>query len=137
MGARIQTEPVRPESLIAALASASDGAVNLFLGIVRDHNAGRRVLYLEYEAYGAMAEQEMARLEQRALERFAISAVAIAHRVGRLQIGEVAVAIAVAAERRRAAIEATASLIEELKKSVPIWKKEFFEGGERWIEGPG
>lgn len=135
--ARLQNEPIRAEDLVASVRSDADGAVALFLGMVRNENAGRRVLYLEYEAYPAMAEAEMARIERDAVERFGASGVLIVHRCGRLAIGEVSVAVAVACPHRAQAIEACRFAIDTLKRSVPIWKKEHFEGGAVWIEGAG
>lgn len=133
----LQIEPIRVDELIAAVRAESDGAVVLFLGTVRDHNEGRRVLHLEYHAYEEMARAEMRRLAARARERFGLSSVALAHRTGRLQVGEVAVGIVVASAHRAEAFSACRFIIDEMKKTVPIWKKEFFEGGEVWIEGPG
>jgi molybdopterin synthase catalytic subunit len=134
---RLQSDPIRSEELIATVRDDGDGAVVLFLGAVRNRNAGRRVRHLEYQAYDEMAQPEMARLEAEALGRFDISAVALAHRTGRLQVGEVAVGIAVASPHRTDAFAACRFIIDELKKTVPIWKKECFEDGEVWIEGPG
>jgi len=134
---RLQTEAIRPDELVAAVRGDGDGAVALFLGTVRDHNLGRRVLYLEYHAYPKMAESEMERLRRQTIERYAVSEVAIVHRTGRLEIGDASVAIAVAAPHRGEAFEACRHVIDTLKKTVPIWKKEFFEGGEVWIEGTG
>ena len=133
---RLQSEPVRAEELIAAVRADGDGALALFLGTVRDHNEGRRVLRLEYQAYEEMARPEMQRLEEEARERFGISALALVHRTGSLQVGEVAVGIAVASPHREEAFAACRFVIDSLKKRVPIWKKEHFEGGEVWIEGP-
>jgi len=132
---RLTTTAIRAEELVAEVASGRDGAVALFLGTVRDHNAGRRVLFLEYEAYPAMAEAEMARIEEEARGRFAVSRIAVSHRTGRLEIGEVSVGVAVAAHHRADALEACRFVIDELKRTVPIWKKEHFEGGAAWIEG--
>ncbi len=134
---RLQKQPIRSEELIAQVRSDADGAVALFLGTVRAHNKGRRVLYLEYEAYSAMAESEMAAIERQARERFELSDVALVHRTGRLEIGEVSVAVAVASAHRATAFEACRFVIDTLKQKVPIWKKEVFEGGEAWIEGAG
>jgi molybdopterin synthase catalytic subunit len=132
---RLQTDAIRAEDLLDAVRGDGDGAEAVFLGVVRDHNRGRRVLHLEYHAYPAMAEQEMTQLRERALESFEVSDVAIVHRTGRLEIGETAVAIAVSAPHRAPALEACRWIIDTLKQSVPIWKKEFFEGGEVWVEG--
>ena len=133
---RLQTEPIEVEELVRAAGSPADGAVALFLGSVRDRNSGRRVLHLEYQAYAPMAESEMARIEREAIARFGVSRVAVVHRTGRLEIGEASVGIAVSAPRRDACYQASRDAIEILKRDVPIWKKEFFEGGAVWIEGP-
>lgn len=134
---RLQDTPISVDELLAAVQSRANGAVALFLGTVRDHNRGRRVERLEYHAWAEMAESELRRLAARACERHAVSQVALAHRTGRLEIGEVSVAVAVGAAHRAAALDACRFLIDELKRSVPIWKKERFEGGEVWIEGAG
>jgi molybdopterin synthase catalytic subunit len=134
---RLQSGEIRVDEVLAAVGAERDGAVALFLGIVRDHSRGRRVLHLEYEAYPEMAESEMAALAAAAERRFEISAVALVHRTGRLEIGEVSVAAAVAAPHRSAAFDACRFVIDTLKRTVPIWKKEVFEGGEVWIEGAG
>jgi molybdopterin synthase catalytic subunit len=134
---RLQTEAIRVDELLEAVGSGADGAVALFLGVVRDNNRGRRVLHLEYEAYAEMAETEMNELVRQAEQRFEISAVALVHRTGRLEIGEASVALAVAAPHRGAAFDACRFVIDTLKRTVPIWKREFFEGGDVWIEGAG
>jgi molybdopterin synthase catalytic subunit len=132
---RLQAEPIRVEELIGLVGGDGDGAVAVFLGTVRDHNRGRRVHALDYHAYDEMARSEMARVEEQALERFPVSRVAIVHRTGRLRIGEISVAVAVAAAHRAEAFEACRFVIDTVKRSVPIWKKEYFEGGDVWIEG--
>ena len=132
---RLQSEPIHADALIARARTDADGAVALFLGTVRDHNVGRRVLHLEYQAYAPMAEREMATIEAEARRRFPVSDMALIHRTGRLEIGEISVAVAVATAHRHDAFEACRYVIDELKKRVPIWKKEFFEGGDVWIEG--
>jgi len=134
---RLQEEPIRPEELSAAVRRDGDGAVVLFSGTVRDHSQGRRVVRLDYHAYPAMASKEMERLRAQALEQFAISEVAIVHRLGPLEIGEISVAVAVAAPHRGAALDACRFVMDTLKRTVPIWKKEIFEDGEVWVEGPG
>lgn len=134
---RLQTEAIRVDELIESVGSDGDGAVAVFVGTVRDHNRGRRVLYLEYEAYPEMATSEMRRLVEQAGARFELSSVAIVHRTGRLEIGEASVAVAIAATHRDDALEACRFLIDTFKRTVPIWKREVFEGGEVWIEGAG
>jgi len=132
---QLQREPIDTAALMAAARGDGDGAVAAFVGTVRETNAGQTVLYLEYEAYAGMAEREMERIEREALARFEISRVAIAHRIGRLEIGETSVVVVVAAPHRHAAMEACRFVIDTLKASVPIWKREHFEGGVVWIEG--
>jgi len=133
---RLVDRPLRPEELIEQVRGDADGAVALFLGTVRDHNQGRRVTGLEYHAYAEMADAQMRRIEEQALERFDVSRVRVMHRTGRLEIGEASVAVAVGAPHRAAAMEACRWVIDTLKTEVPIWKKEFFEGGAAWVE-PG
>lgn len=134
---RLQQHPIRVEDLVQSVHGPSQGAVALFLGTVRDHNAGRRVLHLEYQAYPAMAAAEMERIRVEAIDSFGVPAVAIVHRTGRLEIGEVAVAVAVASPHRAQALEACRFVIDRLKETVPIWKREVFEDGAVWIEGAG
>jgi molybdopterin synthase catalytic subunit len=134
---RLQDGPIDVPALAARVRGDGDGAVALFCGTVRNAHEGRRVLFLEYEAYPEMAQREMERIERETRSRFAVSEVAIAHRLGRLEIGEVSVAVAVAAPHRAPAMEACRFAIDSLKATVPIWKKEHFEGGAVWIEGEG
>jgi MoaE-MoaD fusion protein len=117
------------------LEDPTDGAAILFEGVVRNNTRGRKTLYLDYEAYESMALNEMEKLAQAALERFQVRDVAIVHRLGRLQIGETSVVIGVASAHRAAAFEACRWLIDTLKKTVPIWKKEYFEDGAVWADG--
>ena len=128
-------EPISTEALIAAAKQGSDGAVVVFDGIVRDNTRGRRTLYLDYEAYEEMAEKQIADLARQAIERFGVRAVMLVHRLGRLQIGETSVLIVVASAHRGAAFEACRWLIDTLKKTVPIWKKETFVDGAVWADG--
>jgi molybdopterin synthase catalytic subunit len=109
------------------------GGIDLFVGTVRDSTKGRKVLKLEFEAYEKMAISEMQKLSEMAMQRWPVQRVAIHHRTGILQVGEVAVIIAVAAAHRDAAFDACRFLIDTLKKTVPIWKKEIFEDGEVWV----
>lgn len=112
-----------------------DGAVVVFEGIVRNHSRGRRTLFLEYEAYEPMALKEMESLAEQAHSRFQVRDVAIVHRLGRLKIGETSVLIVVASAHRAAAFEACRWIIDTLKRTVPIWKKEHFEDGAVWADG--
>lgn len=123
------------ERLLATIKSGPDGAVVLFDGIVRDNTRGRRTLYLVYEAYEAMALERMRGLAEEALTKFAVRDVVLVHRLGRIQIGETSVLIAVASAHRAAAFEACRWLIDTLKKTVPIWKKEHFVDGAVWADG--
>jgi molybdopterin synthase catalytic subunit len=134
---KLQAERIGVETIVDQVRSDSDGAVALFLGTVRNHNLGREVLHLEYEAYPEMALEEMQRIEGEALQRFEISDVVLVHRTGRVELGEASVVCAASAAHRAAAMEACRFVIDALKVRVPIWKKEFFSGGEVWIEGAG
>ncbi len=109
------------------------GAIATFTGTVRNRSRGRDVLYLEYEAYEGMAEEVMAELAARLTERHSLSAISIHHRIGRVEIGEASVVIAVSAPHRAEALAACKEAIDELKTSVPLWKKEVYEGGEEWV----
>lgn len=129
------TEPIRAGELVAAVKGAADGAVVVFDGIVRNNSNGRATLYLEYEAYRPMALVQMRASVAEMHRRFAITRVALVHRLGRLEIGETSVLIAVSGPHRAAAFDACRFAIETLKRSVPIWKKEYFVGGEEWVEG--
>jgi molybdopterin synthase catalytic subunit len=122
---------------LAALlgASPADGAVCLFVGVVRDENAGRRVSHLEYEAYEDMALPLMEEIAGEARARWAVSDVRVVHRLGRLEIGEPSVAVAVASAHRPEAFAACRYVIDTLKAQVPIWKKEFYADGAVWLEG--
>ena len=124
---------------LASLQSITpaDGALALFVGVVRNENAGRSVLHLEYEAYEEMAIAEMERIEAEARRLWPVSDVRIVHRLGCMQIGEASVAVAVASPHRREAFEACRFAIDTLKRTVPIWKKEFYADGAVWLEGPG
>jgi molybdopterin synthase catalytic subunit len=117
--------------------SPADGALCLFLGVVRSENAGRPVLHLEYEAYEEMALPLLQEIAAEAKRRWKLSDVRLVHRLGRLEVGETGVAVAVAAPHRAEAFEACRYLIDALKATVPIWKKEFHADGAVWLEGPG
>jgi molybdopterin converting factor subunit 1 len=129
----IGREPVDIEALERAVADPGAGASVTFAGTTRNGNAGRRVLRLEYEAYEPMALSEMRKLAREAGERFKIVRIAIQHRIGFVAIGETSVAIAVSAAHRAEAFDACRFAIDRLKEVVPVWKKEYFEGGEVWI----
>jgi molybdopterin synthase catalytic subunit len=128
-------EKIDPHQIVPPLEKPEDGAIVMFDGIVRGHSRGRHTLYLEYEAYEEMALKQMRALAAEALERFAIRNVAVVHRLGRLEIGESSVFLAVFSEHRAAAFDACRFLIDTLKRTVPIWKKEYFEDGAVWADG--
>jgi MoaE-MoaD fusion protein len=121
--------------LIRHVRTASDGAIVTFDGCVRNQSHGRPTLYLDYEAYESMALAKMREIGAEVHAKFPIDRVAIAHRLGRLEIGETSVFIAVSAPHRAAAFEACRFAIDTLKRSVPIWKKEYFEDGAVWADG--
>jgi molybdopterin synthase catalytic subunit len=132
---RLVHERIVPHDIIPRLERPEDGAIVIFDGIVRDNSRGRKTRYLEYEAYEAMALKQMLVLAGNALADFPIRDVAIVHRLGRLEIGESSVLIAVFSAHRAAAFDACRWLIDTLKQTVPIWKKEFFEDGAVWAQG--
>lgn len=121
-------------ALLARVSRPEAGATSLFLGTVRNHNQGKEVLYLEYECYPEMALQEMARIAAEARQRWDLVCLGILHRIGRLEIGAVAVAIAIASVHRQASLEAVHFTIDTLKARVPIWKKEYGPDGSMWLE---
>ena len=123
-------------TLALQVASQSDGAIVTFSGIVRGTNQGKKVLFLEYEAYPEMATKMMERIGKEIQENWGLSSVRMQHRVGRLNVGETSVVIVVAAPHRDDAFAACQDAINRLKRLVPIWKKEVFEDGEVWVEGP-
>ena len=127
-------EPIRTEEIVAALKAPRDGAVVVFDGIVRNHSGSRETLYLDYEAYEPMALEKMREIAAELRGCFALDGMAIVHRLGRLQIGETSVLIAVSAPHRASAFDACRLAIERLKRTVPIWKKEYFLDGAVWVE---
>lgn len=131
----IVRERIHSQRIADSLKAPEDGATAIFEGIVRNHSRGRPTLYLDYEAYEPMAIHEMERLAQESLERFKVRDVRLVHRLGRLEIGETSVLVVVASAHRAAAFEACRWLIDTLKKTVPIWKKEHFEDGAVWADG--
>ena len=131
----LTSDPLDVQALSRSVRQDSSGAIASFVGVVRNEHRGRPVDHLVYEAYPEMARREIQRIVDEMRTRWPISGVAIAHRTGRLEIGEASVAVVVAAAHRREALEACSFGIEEIKKSVPIWKKEFGAGGEEWVIG--
>ena len=127
--------PIDAEALINHVRTGADGAIVTFDGCVRNQSHGRRTLYLDYEAYESMALAKMREIAAELHAKFRIDRVAIAHRLGRLEIGETSVFIAVSAPHRAAAFDACRFAIDTLKRSVPIWKKEYFEDGAVWADG--
>jgi molybdopterin synthase catalytic subunit len=132
---RIVREPISTEAVLGRLKMAEDGAAVIFEGVVRNQTRGRKTLYLDYEAYEPMALKQLEQLAEDARTRFGIRDVAIVHRLGRLEIGETSVLIVVASAHRAPAFEACRWIIDTLKKTVPIWKKEYFEDGAVWADG--
>lgn len=132
----ITGEKIDVETLLKEVASSSDGALLLFLGVVRDHHGGRKVAGLVYEAYREMAEETLERIAGEAEERFGTDRIRVLHRVGALEVGEVSTAIAVATPHREESYGASRYIIEEIKKRLPIWKHErYLEGDAAWVEG--
>jgi molybdopterin synthase catalytic subunit len=132
---RITTAPLDYEAVVKMLDISGIGAVATFFGLVRDHNLGKRVLHLEYEAYEPLALRGLDLILAEANERWPAVRLAIHHRIGRMEIGEVSVAIAAASPHRADAFAASRYAIERVKQIVPIWKHEYFDGGDVWIEG--
>lgn len=130
----LSEEPLDPAAVVASVAGPDTGGLVTFSGAVRDHARGQTIEHLEYEAYPGMAEQEMEKICAEADRRWPGTRVAIAHRIGHLKIGELAVVVAAASPHRAEAFEAARFAIDTLKETVPIWKKEFAEGGEYWVD---
>jgi molybdopterin converting factor subunit 1 len=128
-------EPIRPQDIANSLKAPGDGALVVFDGLVRDNFRGKKTLYLEYEAYEAMALGKIREIGGQMREKFSIHRIAIVHRLGRLEIGETSVWIGVSSAHRAAAFDACRFAIDTLKHTVPIWKKEYFVGGAVWAEG--
>jgi len=133
----LTTDPIDVGSVARRVVLPECGATITLDGYAREWTRGRGTLHLIYETYAPMAQRELQRLGREAHERFEIAHIGIVHRTGKLEIGETSVVVAVSAPHRRAAFEACAWAIKELKRTVPIWKKEFFEDGEVWVEGEG
>ncbi len=132
---QITSRPISVASVIRSVADASSGAVVTFVGTVRDHADGAKVTRLDLEAATDLAEGDLNRIARIAKSRFDVAGVAITHRVGKLKVGDVIVVIAVGAPHRKQAFSACRFIIDELKKSTPIWKKEHGARGARWVEG--
>jgi len=132
---QLTREPLDRNALVATISHPSVGGIVIFEGVVRDNARGKQVRYLEYDVYEEMAQQQIATIIAEARQRWPIERVAIAHRFGRLEIGEASVIIAVATPHRGEAFEACRYLIDTLKSTVPIWKKEVATNGEEWVEG--
>ncbi|WP_218031920.1 molybdenum cofactor biosynthesis protein MoaE [Dictyobacter kobayashii] len=132
---QLTREPLNRDALIAAVSHPSIGGIVIFEGVVRDNARGKQVRYLEYDVYEEMAQQQIATIIAEARQHWPIERVAIAHRFGRLEIGEASVIIVVATPHRGEAFEACRYLIDTLKSTVPIWKKEVATNGEEWVEG--
>lgn len=130
---RVTDKPIDLHELVDCVTDPEAGAIATFIGTTRNNNQGRKVIALDYEAYPEMAEKELARLGEEAKKKWQICRMAIVHRIGPVQITEPSVIIAVSAAHRDAAFAACRFAIEEIKKTVPIWKKEVYEGGEIWI----
>ena len=130
----LSEEPLDPTAIAQRVRGDGDGALVVFEGVVREQSRGKQVRALVYEAYGSMAHRQMEELAEEARRRWPISNLAVVHRTGTLQVGEVSVVIAVAAPHRGEAFDASEWLIDELKHKVPIWKKEIYTEGEAWID---
>ncbi len=132
-GFRLTEDPIDLNAVVAEVADARAGAIATFIGTTRLESRGRAVLHLDYDAYGGMAEAVMADIAAELEGRYDVCAIAMAHRVGRVGIGETSVAVAVSAPHRAAALAACRDAIDALKERAPVWKKEVYEGGEEWI----
>ena len=131
----VTDQPLDAAAIARSLAAGGDGAVTLFIGLVRNHNAGRQVLWLEYEAYPALALKAFDQIAREAAGTWTDARLAISHRIGRIDIGEASVVIAAASPHRAEAFAACRYAIERVKQIAPVWKHEHFVGGESWIEG--
>lgn len=132
---QLTRDPLNRDALVAAVSDPGAGGIVIFEGVVRDNSRGKEIRYLEYEMYEEMAAQQIRAIVGEAEQRWQVERVAVAHRFGRLEIGEASVIIVVACPHRAEAFEACRYIIDTLKTSVPIWKKEVATNGEEWIEG--
>ncbi len=136
MHCRVTPDPIDSQALMRQVRSDADGAVILFTGVVRNHDGGRQVTGLRYEAYEEMAVRKMTEICDAVRQRFGVTDIAVIHRTGDLEVGEISVAIAVASPHRDEAYKASREVIERLKREVPIWKRErYADGQEGWLEG--
>ena len=133
---KITEDLIKPDDLFAGVVRDKNGAVATFAGVVRNHSGDKKTDYLVYEAYPVMAEKKMAEIGDELRVQWGVVDVAMVHRVGKLEIGEISVLIAVASPHRAEALAACQYAIDRLKQIVPIWKKEVGVGGESWVEGP-
>jgi molybdopterin synthase catalytic subunit len=131
----ITSDPLDPAPLVEAVRRDESGAVALFYGVVRNENKGRTVQYLEYDAYPEMAIKKMKEVADEVRARFPVTGVGVLHRIGRLEIGETSLLVAVSSGHRKEAFDACHFAVDRIKQIVPIWKKEVWEDGEEWIEG--
>jgi molybdopterin synthase catalytic subunit len=131
----ITSDPLDPAPLVEAVRRDESGAVALFYGVVRNENKGRSVQYLEYDAYPEMAIKKMREVADEVRARFPVTGVGVLHRIGRLEIGETSLLVAVSSGHRREAFEACHFTVDRIKEIVPIWKKEVWDDGEEWVEG--
>lgn len=129
----ITDHPINPQEAIELVTRREAGAINSFIGTVREFTKGKRTLFLEYQAYVPMAEKKLAQIGEEIQEKWQDAEVAIVHRIGRLEISDIAVVIAVSTPHRNDSFEASRYAIERIKEIVPIWKKEHWENGEKWI----
>lgn len=133
---RIVVEPLDVESAVREVGGAGMGGIAVFLGVVREFNAGRGVVAVEYHAYPAMAEKVMSRIGEALRQDFPGIRVAMLHRIGRLAVGETSLVVAIGAPHRREAFAALRLAVDRIKQSVPVWKKEFYSDGSEWLEPP-
>ncbi len=131
----IMREPLDPTALVESVRVDESGAVALFYGVVRNENLGRSVQYLEYDVYPEMAIKKMREIAEELRAKFPVTGIGALHRVGRLEIGETSLLVAVSSAHRVAAFEACHFAVDRIKQVVPIWKKEVWDDGEEWVEG--
>ena len=131
----ITPDPLDPAPLVESVRRDESGAVALFYGVVRNENLGRNVQYLEYDAYPEMAIKKMQEVADEVRAKFPVTGIGVLHRIGRLEIGETSLLVAVSSGHRGAAFDACHYAVDRIKQIVPVWKKEVWEDGEAWIEG--